>query len=138
MYNYLKENRFKYLLIPLILYWIALFIGTTLPSQKYVQFFDISDKIKHFSAYLGLAVLLGLNLHFQEKWKSFAQHYLSYTFIICTAYGLIDEIHQIFVPNRSAEFLDWVADLSGAILGVLIVRFFIKVIKKKYRLVETN
>ncbi|MCB9247515.1 MAG: VanZ family protein [Ignavibacteriales bacterium] len=67
---------------------------------------------------------------FKKSGKVFAQNYLSYTFIICTAYGLIDEIHQIFVPNRSAEFLDWVADLSGAILGVLIVRFFIKIKKK--------
>lgn len=138
MYNYIKENRLKVLLIPLIVYWIILFIGTTLPSPQYVDVFQISDKIKHFGAYLILAVLLGLNLHFQEKWKVVAQNFLKYTFIICIVYGLIDELHQIFVPNRSGEFLDWVADLLGTIVGILIIKLFLSLIKNKSAQIETT
>jgi VanZ family protein len=138
LYNYIKENRIKVLVIPLIVYWILLFIGTTLPSAKYADFFEISDKIKHFSAYSILAILLGLNLYFQEKWKSLSLFHLNYTFIICGIYGILDELHQLFVPNRSAEVLDWVADILGTILGIILVRFFIKLIKKNITFVETR
>ncbi|MBK7106218.1 MAG: VanZ family protein [Ignavibacteriae bacterium] len=138
MYKYLKENRLKVLVIPLILYWIILFIGTTLPSTTYVDVFEISDKLKHLGAYLILAVLLGLNLHFQEKWQGLSKFYLSYTFIICITYGVLDEIHQIFVPNRSAEFFDWIADLSGTLIGILVIRIFINIIRNKNMQIETN
>jgi len=138
LYNYIKENRVKVLVIPLIIYWIALFIGTTLPSAKYADFFEISDKIKHFSAYSILAILLGLNMYFQEKWKSVSAFYLNYTFIICGLYGILDELHQLFVPHRSAEVLDWVADIGGTILGIILVRFFIKVLKKNITFAETR
>jgi VanZ family protein len=138
LYNYIKENRLKVLVIPLVVYWILLFVGTTLPSAKYANFFDISDKIKHFSAYSILAILLGLNLYFQEKWKNVSKFHLNYTFIICGLYGILDELHQLFVPNRSAEVLDWVADIGGTILGIILVRFFIKVMKKNITFVETR
>lgn len=138
MYKYLKENRLKVLLIPLILYWIILFIATTLPSTPYVEVLEISDKLKHLSAYMILAILLSLNLHFQEKWKSPSKFYLSYTFIICITYGVLDEIHQIFVPNRTGEFLDWVADLTGTLIGILIISIFIKLIRNKSAQIETT
>jgi VanZ family protein len=34
-------------------------------------------------------------------------------------YGASDEIHQGFVPGRSPEVWDWVADTLGSIAGVL-------------------
>ncbi|MCS6897557.1 MAG: VanZ family protein [Nitrospira sp.] len=37
-------------------------------------------------------------------------------------YGLSDEIHQAFVPNRESNVLDWLADSMGAVLGVVTVR----------------
>ncbi|MCP9471099.1 MAG: VanZ family protein [Nitrospira sp.] len=33
-------------------------------------------------------------------------------------YGLSDEIHQAFVPNRESSGLDWLADSVGALVGV--------------------
>lgn len=138
MYNYLKKNRIKALLIPLVLYWLLLFIGTTLPADHFSDILEISDKIKHFTAYLGLAVLLALNLHFQEKWKFVALNYLIYTFIICSTYGILDEVHQIFVPNRSAEFLDWLADLFGTIVGIGLTYFLLSLLRKNSNKYETN
>ncbi len=138
MYNYLKENRVKILLIPLIVYWVALFIGTTIPADHFADVLAISDKIKHFLGYLGLAVLLALNLHFQEKWKFVAMNYIVYTLIICSMYGALDEIHQIFVPNRSSEFLDWLADFFGTITGVGISYYLIQNLIKRKTGLETK
>jgi VanZ family protein len=32
-------------------------------------------------------------------------------------YAVTDEIHQIFVPGRAAQFSDFVVDTSGAMFG---------------------
>ncbi len=42
--------------------------------------------------------------------------------LFAALYGLSDEIHQSFVPGRSADAWDWIADISGAIAGALIYR----------------
>lgn len=138
MYNYLKENRTQILFFPLIIYWLIIFIGTSLPSDELSTIIDLGDKIKHFLAYFILAILLGFNLHFQDKWKSVSINYLIYTFIICTFYGVLDELHQILIPNRSAEFYDWVADLLGSTMGIILVYFFIKFLKTRNQNLETN
>jgi hypothetical protein len=41
-------------------------------------------------------------------------------------YGLLDELHQIFVPGRSPSPYDWVLDAAGATLAGLLVaaRFY--------------
>jgi len=36
----------------------------------------------------------------------------------------------MFVPGRSAEFLDWVADFSGSLIAVLITGYLIKKFKQ--------
>lgn len=51
--------------------------------------------------------------------------------IITILYGASDEIHQYYVPNRSAEVLDWMADIIGAIIAVLIIKYFLQ---KRYSL----
>ena len=138
MYNYLKEKRTQVLLVPLVFYWLFIFIGTSLPSDELSTILEVGDKIKHFIAYFILAVLLGLNLHFQDRWQSVSINYLVYTFIICTFYGVLDELHQIFVPNRSAEFYDWLADLFGSTMGIILVYFFIKFLKTRNQSLEPN
>jgi len=36
---------------------------------------------------------------------------------IAVSYGLTDEVHQMFVPGRSAEVADLIADAAGACAG---------------------
>ena len=33
-------------------------------------------------------------------------------------YALSDELHQLFVPGRQADPLDWLADLAGAMIAL--------------------
>lgn len=91
---------------------------------------DISDKVNHFGAYGLLSVFLYLNLHFQNKLKFFSKYPGIFTLLIASTYGLLDEIHQMFVPGRSAEFLDWVANFSGSFIAVLITGYLIKKFKR--------
>jgi VanZ family protein len=44
--------------------------------------------------------------------------------VVTSAFGASDEWHQSFVPGRSAEVADWVADTAGAACAaVLYVRW---------------
>jgi VanZ family protein len=42
------------------------------------------------------------------------------TMILCVLYGMTDEIHQCFVPGRSPEWRDWIADAVGSLAGILV------------------
>lgn len=137
MYNYIKVNRVKVLLIPLVVYWLLLFIGTTIPSDNFSDVLNIGDKLKHFFAYFILAFLLCLNLHFQEKWEKIAISAYFYSLLITMFYGVFDELHQMLVPNRSAEFLDWIADTLGSLSGVISSSIFTKFLQKKRIQTET-
>jgi VanZ family protein len=125
------------LFIPLLVYWLALFVGTSIPSDHLSLGLEISDKLKHLFAYLFLAFLLSLNLHFQNRWEKLSNLAFIYSFIICILYGAFDEIHQLIVPNRSAEFLDWLANALGSILGVLLAFFILRALKKRKYQTET-
>ncbi len=85
----------------------------------------ISDKINHLLAYFGLAVLLNLTLHFQGKFDLSLNKTAIFTLIIASLYGAADELHQLFVPGRYAEFFDWIANFIGVVLGILVAYFII-------------
>jgi VanZ family protein len=125
LFNYL-EKHYKYLVnIPLVIYWIILFLLTSLPSSSAITM-NVSDKIEHFGAYGLLSVFLYLNLFFQNRFELLKKFPAIFTIIFASLYGLLDELHQLLVPGRSCEFLDWLADFSGALIGVLIIKWLLK------------
>ncbi len=120
MYNYLARNKVFMIYIPLVLYWIVLLIATSIPGTS-VPSVGVSDKLAHFTAYTILTVLLTFTISFQNKIKYLKQKAFISTLVIVNLYAVLDEIHQHFIPGRSMEFLDLLADFLGSILGVLIV-----------------
>lgn len=129
MYSYLYKHRFYLINIPLIIYWIILFILTTLPGRMAVTL-DVSDKIEHFGAYGLLSVFLYLNLYFQNRFEILKKFPGTFTLLIASFYGLLDELHQLLVPGRSADVLDWLADFSGTLLAVLIIKYLLARLKE--------
>jgi len=39
---------------------------------------------------------------------------------IVSLYGISDEFHQLFTPNRSVDIFDWLADTAGAVVAGLL------------------
>jgi len=115
---------------PLIIYWIILFIATTLPARDLPKT-GVSDKIEHFTAYFILAFLLNLTLMFQNKYPKLKQNAWLFTLIFTLLYAGLDEIHQLFIPGRDCDILDWLADASGALLALGILRIIINYFKYK-------
>jgi len=121
--------------IPLIVYWITLFIMTTIPADKIPHLFDNQDKYEHFIAYCGLAILLSLALYFQKKSILISSNAFLFTLLFVLTYGAVDELHQNFIPGRYCDFYDWLADSFGGILGIGIVFLFVRKISKNYSIV---
>ena len=125
MFKYLEKRKIWLVYIPLAVYWLILFTATSLPAYDLPKL-GFSDKLQHFSAFFILAVLLKLALLYQRKSRFLFENAIIATIVICLFYAGIDEIHQMFIPGRFAEILDWVADGSGVILGVFLV-YFLKI-----------
>lgn len=71
------------------------------------------DKLAHAGVFGAIAFLLhgGLRL---PGWLAV---------MLAVLVGAGDEIHQSFLPGRAAGLDDWLADLAGAVLAVLLVKF---------------
>jgi len=52
-------------------------------------------------------------------------------FIISFIYAVSDEVHQIFIPGRTATIRDVYIDMFGVILGMCIVTIVLKIYNKK-------
>ncbi|HEX2962766.1 MAG: VanZ family protein [Ignavibacteria bacterium] len=129
MFKYLERNKMYFIYIPLVLYWIVLFVATTLPGND-VPSLGVSDKIEHFTAYMVLSVLLCFTYLFQKKFRLLSSRPFLMTILTVTVYGALDELHQLLVPGRSCDILDLTADVTGALLGLLLV-FIIKQLTRK-------
>jgi len=106
----MKYKRYLFS-IPLILASITIFIAS---HQEGVPFdtsiFIFQDKVMHFFAYTIYGYTIQLYLKSLNLAKS---KYIMFTIMIGSLFGLSDEFHQYFIPNRSTEFFDWVADTLG-------------------------
>lgn len=74
-------------------------------------------KLAHFTIYmiLGIAVM-----NYMNTYKMDNKRRIILTIIVGMLYATSDEIHQLFVPGRSAEVRDVCIDTLGVICGVII------------------
>ena len=101
-------------LVVLVVYWLTLFIATHIPPPR-VQSVTVSDKTMHFVAYAGLAFLLAWAvLATRPTWGR-----LIMVLLITISYGAVDEALQLMVPGRYGDLGDWVADVAGAVCGLV-------------------
>ncbi len=76
------------------------------------------DKVEHFGVY-GLLGILVIDAVRRSSTLTLPKAVLV-AILITSAYGVSDEFHQWFVPNRSCDVWDWTADTIGGILGATI------------------
>ena len=86
----------------------------------------IVRKIAHFLEYfiLGILVLNVLNCY-----KIISIRLVIIAILFCFTYAISDEIHQLFVQDRTGKFTDALIDTTGSIIGTSI--FYILAKRKK-------
>jgi VanZ family protein len=123
-----EERNRKIIFTALKIYWILLFIATSYPSSS-LPTFGVGDKVEHMTAFFILGVLLNLTLLFQSKYPRLKEKHSLYTILLGSGYAIFDEVHQIFIPGRFCEFLDFAADFTGLVLAVVFIILLLKVNK---------
>jgi VanZ family protein len=85
-------------------------------------------KSAHFSAYLILGILV-VNALRSSRIKGNKLFWIS--LIVCMLYSSSDELHQMFVPGRTALVTDVMIDSFGAVLGIGLYLFIRRIIAGK-------
>jgi VanZ family protein len=112
-----KIKNFTYYWLPLIGYCVFIYIQSSYPAPQRLPSFDYSDKLLHFGAYAVMGIL------FYRAYQTLPlQHNIQVlvllSMISASLYGISDEIHQSFVPERHGSISDGIADILGGICGV--------------------
>lgn len=99
---------------PLVWAGVILF-GTSLPQSAVPVQTSSIDKVLHFTFYTVFAYLLSRQIsEVTDRWRAAA-----IAIVVAAAFGAADEWHQRFIPGRSTELADWLADSAGASVGAL-------------------
>ena len=115
-------------LIVLLAYWATLFVATHTPDLRDANLFPYSDKFAHAVAYALLAWLGAMVLRILH-WP--LNRICVTVFVVCATYGAIDEWLQQYTRRR-ADPVDWMADVVGTILGLIVFMFTHNAIRNFY------
>ena len=102
----------------LVVAYLALIFGVSSIPQSPLSHpcFKVSDKLAHLAEYAGFGLLLTLasrsTLRRLERWLL-----MVIVVLVGAAVGALDEMYQATVPGRERELLDWVADVTGVLIG---------------------
>ena len=103
---------------PALLWAALILVGTSWPNITVGPDIGGLDKVVHFGMYGGFAYLLLRASRYRASWGRVT------IVLACVAvFGLIDEVHQAYIPGRSASIADWFADILGGATGAVASRF---------------
>ena len=106
---------------PAVLYYALIFFLSSLSfeGQVRIPFLDKGVHLVEFGL-LGFFLSLGYFLSLKSSFRIKS----SFTVASGILLGCLDEIHQYFVPNRSLEVMDMVADSIGIFIGLAVFYYF--------------
>ena len=124
-----KHNKVSWtitILIAIMIFYISSLTFSKIPSEP--GKFNMKPILYHIIAFFFLAFFLLISL-VQEKNKQ----YVLPAILISVIYGILDEIHQLFVPGRSSSTSDLLLDSLGIIFA-----FMLYSINLEYRYIKNN
>ena len=124
-------QRFFFFWLPLIGYMVFIFIFSSEPASVDIPDIWNIDKLIHFMAYGVLSILLLRAL--KKQWGKVRNKKLIFlSFLFATLYGISNEIHQHFIPEREASIADAIANgLAAYVFPFLYIKFpMINIIKR--------
>jgi len=110
--------------VPAGLYYGLIFFLSAQPNVELPVSFPLIDKILHLFLYAGFGVCVTYSLIRLSRIKAWRQ--LLVLVLLGIVLGGLDEVHQMFVPGRSADVADAIADILGILAGWGMVRAWIR------------
>ena len=137
------NNKIKFIIFLIIIWMLVIFILSNMSSRdsgltnKHPSSEEINDytyilnaplrKCAHASVYFILSILIFLCLNTLNVKRNKS---IVLAIILSFIYACTDELHQLFIEGRTGQFIDVLIDTSGAIIGVIIINIFLKIVNK--------
>jgi len=102
---------------------LAIFIGTSVPGAGSSSE-DGRDKIEHFLAYGVLAILMYRSWRLSRTSHRSHRGLSAVTALTTAGWALLDELHQMPIPGRTCNVLDWAADVAGLIVALILITYW--------------
>ncbi len=112
-----KLHKFTVYWFPILVYCLLIYVQSSHPSPQDLPDWPLMDKLLHFACYALLGALF-LRAFNATPIKNNLKLVLILSVLLSSLYGISDEIHQSFVPYRTADPMDVLADILGSIAGV--------------------
>jgi VanZ family protein len=112
-------QRFFLFWFPLIGYMVLIFILSSQPALEDIPDIWNIDKLIHFMTYGVLSILLFRVLK-RQRAEVRNKQLIFLSFLFATLYGISNEIHQHFIPHRTASIADALANGLGAFVFPLL------------------
>ena len=101
---------------PVIAYMVIIFFESSMSDAPLPS--NVSDKSAHIAGYLLMGVLAVRAVHGGLPARITARGAVL-ALLITIGYGAFDEFHQWFVPGRSADVFDLLADAGGGVIALI-------------------
>jgi VanZ family protein len=96
--------------LPAVLWAAVIFIGSSFPGSSVPGGFSVYG-------HLGEYAVLALLVLFAERHRGFRTSAII-ALAAVALYGASDEFHQLFVPLRMSDPVDWLTDIAGALAAI--------------------
>jgi len=105
--------------LPAIAAMVLIFVISSGPAPEFMhhQVFDLQDKALHAGAFFVLAFLFFRGILWSGYPPTRTAAWIAMG--LAALYGATDEWHQSYVPSRTSDIDDWIADVFGALIVVM-------------------
>jgi len=128
VYKFLVKYRQYILYTFLCLYCVILVVLSSLPQSIEIKSSGV-DKYYHLGAYGFLSFIMYFTLTFQDRIFLFRKYSASFTLLLTSLFGMLNELHQLFIPSRTFNKFDLLANILGSLLVVIVIKFSLKIIR---------
>jgi VanZ family protein len=110
-------KHFTRVWLPVVALCAVIFVQSCFATPDVLPGWPFQDKVLHAGVYGLLAALWVRAFNTLEAWRGHKRLLLVTGVVLGTLYGLSDEWHQSFVPARTADAADLLADFIGCAAG---------------------
>ncbi|MEA3296876.1 MAG: VanZ family protein [candidate division Zixibacteria bacterium] len=113
--------RFAWYHLPAILFALVIIIVSSIPNLQAPRVVAIAfDKIAHLLEYAIFSVLIFRSFSHWDVTSRPTRTFL-FSALFLSLFAVFDEFYQKLIPGRNTDPLDIIADLSGALLVLIVL-----------------
>ena len=126
----MQTPTLRYLFVLLTLGWADLiYYLSSQPGMDVRPLFVGQDKVFHFIVF-GILGFLGMGAA-KATTQGYKPRQVWLAIALVALYGVLDEFHQHFVPGRTADRYDVIADIVGGMFGAWVMYYLLKTLSRR-------